>query len=95
MSEKDAGQKNGAERSQATLRAVGLLLGLAGLLASMATFREGRLIGQGLMLSGALVWAAGRGWRKNWRWFPAAPLLAALAALAFTAHGCFRSLGAR
>lgn len=94
MSEKDAG-KDGAERSQTTLRAVGLLMGLAGLLAAMATFKEGRLLGQGLMLSGALVWAAGRGWRKGWRWFPAAPLLAALAALAFTAHACFRSLGGR
>jgi energy-coupling factor transporter transmembrane protein EcfT len=95
MSEKDAEKKAAQERAQASLRAAGLLLGLAGLMAAMATFREGRLIGQGLMLSGALVWTAGRGWRKNWRWFPAAPLLAALAALAFTAHGCFRSLGAR
>lgn len=94
MSEKDAG-KDGAERSQTTLRAVGLLLGMAGILAGMATFKEGRVLGQGLMSAGVLAWLAGHGWRKNWRWFPAAPLLAALAALAFTAHACLRSLGAR
>ncbi|OGR53265.1 MAG: hypothetical protein A2049_06340 [Elusimicrobia bacterium GWA2_62_23] len=95
MDEKNSGEKDGQERSQTTLRAVGLLLGVAGVMAGMATFKEGRLIGQGLMSAGVLLWLAGHGWRKGWRWFPAAPLLAALAALAFTAHGCFRSLGPR
>jgi len=95
MREKDAGKKDGQERSQTSLRAVGLLLGMAGVLAGMATFREGRAIGQGFMSAGVLTWLAGHGWRKGWRWFPAVPLLAALAVLAFTIHGCLRAFGAR
>ncbi|MDO8804075.1 MAG: hypothetical protein Q7R35_06575 [Elusimicrobiota bacterium] len=80
--------------SYQSMRAAGIfLLGVA-VLAGMATFKEGHIIGAGLGASGVLFWLAGFGGGRGWRFFPVAPVTAATIALLLMCYSCFGSLAA-
>ena len=76
------------------MRATGIFLMGTAVLAAIATFREGPIIGAGLGASGALLWLADFGGGRGWKFFPAVPVIAAAAALLLMCYSCFSSLAA-
>ena len=82
-----------AERPLYTsLRAIGILMAMTGLLAGIATFKEGAIVGGGLFSAGLLMWLAGFGSRRGWKYCPVLPLVAAIASLLVMSGGCILSL---
>lgn len=80
--------------SYKSMRAAGIFLMGVAVLAAIATFREGPIIGAGLGAGGALFWLAGFGGGRGWKFFPVAPVIAATIALLLMCYSCFSSLAA-
>lgn len=86
----DAGDRSGYQ----SMRSLGIFFILVSPFAALATFREGVIMGAGLLCSGVFFWLAGFGGRKGWKYCPSAPLTAAIGALLIMFRGCFLSLAA-
>lgn len=87
--------KPAKKASYKSMRAAGIFLIGVAVLAAIATFKEGPIIGAGLGAGGALFWLAGFGGGRGWKFFPAAPAIAATLALLLMCYSCFGSLTAR
>lgn len=92
--DKDNSKTPEEKSSQESLRSTGIFLMGTSLLAAIATFKEGGIVGAGLGAGGALLCLAGYGAGRGWKLFPVVPVIAATATLLLMCYGCFRSLAA-